>query len=168
MQTLTQQTNRKLTAESLRALSGGKVQEALKQLTPEQAQELQYDWSFWARTDQLEPEGKWNTWVALAGRGWGKTRAGAEWVRHRIKMGDRIVHCVAPTKGDVRRVMVEGDSGLLNVCHKSDKTYRKADMGYPVWSPTNNSMTWANGAKAVFFSAEDPERLRLSRRPRKT
>jgi phage terminase large subunit-like protein len=160
MQTLTQQTSRKLTAESLRALSDDKVQEALKQLTPEQAQELQHDWSFWARTDQLEPSGKWNTWVALAGRGWGKTRAGAEWVRHRIKMGDRIVHCVAPTKGDVRRVMVEGDSGLLNVCHKSDKTYRKADMGYPVWSPTNNSMTWANGAKAVFFSAEDPERLR--------
>lgn len=160
MQTLTQKTQRKLTADSLRALSDGKVQEALKQLTPEQAQELQHDWSFWARTDQLEPSGKWNTWVALAGRGWGKTRAGAEWVRHRIKMGDRIVHCVAPTKGDVRRVMVEGDSGLLNVCHKSDKTYRKADMGYPVWSPTNNSMTWANGAKAVFFSAEDPERLR--------
>ena len=56
MQTLTQQTNRKLTADSLRALSDGKVQEALKQLTPDQAQELQYDWSFWARTDQLEHE----------------------------------------------------------------------------------------------------------------
>ena len=160
MKTLTQQTKRKLTADSLRDLSSHKLKEALSQLTPEQAEELKHDWSFWARQDQLEPEGKWNTWVALAGRGWGKTRAGAEWVRHRIKMGDRIVHCVAPTKGDVRRVMVEGDSGLLNVCHKSDKTYRKADMGYPVWSPTNNSMSWANGAKAVFFSAEDPERLR--------
>lgn len=160
MKTLTQKTQRKLTADSLRDLSSHKLKEALGQLTPEQAEELKHDWSFWARQDQLEPEGKWNTWVALAGRGWGKTRAGAEWVRHRIKMGDRIVHCVAPTKGDVRRVMVEGDSGLLNVCHKSDKTYRKADMGYPVWSPTNNSMSWANGAKAVFFSAEDPERLR--------
>ena len=160
MKTLTQKTQRKLTAQSLRDLSSHKLKEALSQLTPEQAEELKHDWSFWARQDQLEPEGKWNTWVALAGRGWGKTRAGAEWVRHRIKMGDRIVHCVAPTKGDVRRVMVEGDSGLLNVCHKSDKTYRKADMGYPVWSPTNNSMSWANGAKAVFFSAEDPERLR--------
>ena len=73
---------------------------------------------------------------------------------------DRIVHCVAPTKGDVRRVMVEGDSGLMNVCHKNDKTYRGKELGYPTWSPTNNTMTWANGSKAVFFSAEDPERLR--------
>lgn len=68
---------------------------------------------------------------------------------------DRIVHCVAPTKGDVRRVMVEGDSGLMNVCHKNDKTYRGKELGYPTWSPTNNTMTWANGSKAVFFSAED-------------
>tara|TARA_B110000495_G_C23041266_1_gene624742 strand:+ start:1911 stop:3227 length:1317 start_codon:yes stop_codon:yes gene_type:complete len=137
-----------------------KVSLALKALGPTKSEELRFNWDFWARSDQLEPEGKWNIWVALAGRGWGKTRAGAEWVRHRIKMGDRIVHCVAPTKGDVRRVQVEGDSGLLNVCWKGDKTYRGADLGFPVWSPTNSSMTWANGAKAVFFSAEDPERLR--------
>jgi phage terminase large subunit-like protein len=56
--------------------------------------------------------------------------------------------------------MVEGDSGLLNVCWKGDKTYRGKHIGYPEWSPTNNTMTWENGAKAVFFSAEDPERLR--------
>ena len=56
--------------------------------------------------------------------------------------------------------MVEGESGLLNICWKGDKTYRGAEMGFPVWSPTNNSVTWANGAKAEFFSAEDPERLR--------
>ena len=56
--------------------------------------------------------------------------------------------------------MVEGESGLLNICWKGDKTYRGAEMGFPTWSPTNNSVTWANGAKAEFFSAEDPERLR--------
>jgi len=150
----------KITAEDLRSLPDSEVSEILSSLSSLQAEELKYDWNFWARPEQLEPSGDWNTWVALAGRGWGKTRAGSEWVRHRIKKGDKIVHCVAPTKGDVRRVMVEGDSGLLNVCWSGDKTYRGKHIGFPTWSPTNNSLTWENGAKAVFFSAEDPERLR--------
>ena len=154
------QTQTKITASILRDLPDEEVADLLKQLGPKKAAELQHDWGFWARPEQLEPEGKWNTWVALAGRGWGKTRAGAEWVRHRIRSGDKIVHCVAPTKGDVRRVMVEGDSGLLNVCWEGDATYRGKHLGFPIWSPTNNSITWENGAKAVFFSAEDPERLR--------
>ena len=149
-----------ITANDLRALPDAEVAEILKQLGPQQSEELRYNWEFWARPEQLEPTGDWNAWLALAGRGWGKTRAGAEWVRHRIKKGDKIVHCVAPTKGDVRRVMVEGDSGLLNVCWKGDKTYRGKSIGFPVWSPTNNTLTWENGSKAVFFSAEDPERLR--------
>jgi len=88
------------------------------------------------------------------------TKAGVETVREWVKQGNGIIHCVAPTKGDVRKVMVEGDSGLLNSCWKGDKTHRGAAMGYPTWSPTNNTLTWENGAKAVFFSAEDPERLR--------
>ena len=154
------QAQAKITASLLRDLPDEEVASILKQLGPKKAAELQHDWGFWARPEQLEPDGNWNTWVALAGRGWGKTRAGAEWVRHRIRSGDKIVHCVAPTKGDVRRVMVEGDSGLLNVCWEGDETYRGKHIGYPVWSPTNNSLTWENGAKAVFFSAEDPERLR--------
>ena len=149
-----------ITANDLRQLPDDEVADILKQLGPAQAEELRYNWEFWARPEQLEPTGDWNAWLALAGRGWGKTRAGAEWVRHRIKKGDKIVHCVAPTKGDVRRVMVEGDSGLLNVCWKGDKTYRGKHIGFPIWSPTNNTLTWENGSKAVFFSAEDPERLR--------
>jgi phage terminase large subunit-like protein len=150
----------KITANILRDLPDEEVAAILKELGPKKAEELRHDWGFWARPEQLEPEGSWNIWVALAGRGWGKTRAGAEWVRHRIRSGDKIVHCVAPTKGDVRRVMVEGDSGLLNVCWSGDETYRGKHIGFPVWSPTNNSLTWENGSKAVFFSAEDPERLR--------
>jgi len=151
---------KRITADVLRDLPTEKVQALLKQLGPKKSEELRHNWDFWARPEQLEPEGNWNVWVALAGRGWGKTRAGAEWVRHRIRKGDKIVHCVAPTKGDVRRVMVEGDSGLLSVCWSGDKTYKNKVIGYPVWSPTNNTLTWENGAKAVFFSAEDPERLR--------
>ena len=149
-----------ITAQVLRDLPDSDVAALLEELGPKKTEELQHNWEFWARPEQLEPEGIWNVWVALAGRGWGKTRAGSEWVRHRIKKGDKIVHCVAPTKGDVRRVMVEGDSGLLNVCWKGDKTYRGKHIGFPTWSPTNNTLTWENGSKAVFFSAEDPERLR--------
>lgn len=136
----------------------------LDSLGKDKLEELKYTWPFWARPEQLEPEafhlGKYDYWILNAGRGFGKTRTGAEWVRHRVKCGDKRIACVAPTKGDVRRVMVEGDSGLLNVCWKNDKTYRGAELGYPEWYPTNNTMVWANGAKVEFFSSEDPDRLR--------
>lgn len=148
------------TADDLRALPDNEAQELLKSLGPAKVEELKYYWPFWARANQLEPDGKWRFWLLNAGRGFGKSRCGTEWVRHRIKMGDGRIACVAPTKGDVRRVMVEGESGLLNVCWKSDKTYKGKHIGFPVWSPTNNTLTWDNGAKAEFFSAEDPERLR--------
>lgn len=149
-----------ITADDLRKLPPEKVQEVLNALGPAQAEELKYNWPFWARRDQLEPEGDWDYWVFNAGRGAGKTRSGAEWVRHKVKQGFKRIACVAPTKGDIRRVMVEGESGLLNVCWEHDKTYRGAKLGYPIWAPTNNTLTWENGAKVEFFSAEDPERLR--------
>ena len=129
-------------------------------LGPAKAEELRYTWPFWARPEQLEPEGDWTVWVALAGRGWGKTRAGVEWVRHQIKCGKRRIAAVAPTNSDIRRVMVEGESGFLNTCWKGDTTYRGGKLGYPIWSPTNRTLTWENGAKVEFYSAEDPERLR--------
>jgi phage terminase large subunit-like protein len=148
-------------ASDLRKISNNELDKYLKQLTAAQVDELIHTWEFWARPNQLEPDGNdWDYWIFNAGRGAGKTRSGAEWVRHRIKSGDKRVACVAPTKGDVRRVMVEGESGLLNVCWKLDKTYKGASLGFPVWSPTNSTLTWANGAVAQFFSAEDPERLR--------
>ena len=167
-------TKTRITADVLRELPDEEVQRLLTELGPQKAEELKYDWSFWAREGQLLPtdnkdprlvekgltKTQWNTWVCLAGRGWGKTKAGVETVREWVKQGNGIIHCVAPTKGDVRKVMVEGDSGLLNSCWKGDRTHRGAAMGYPTWSPTNNTLTWENGAKAVFFSAEDPERLR--------
>lgn len=148
------------TIQDLKKLPKEKVRKVLSELTPKQLEELSFDWAFWGRPEQQEPKGDWKIWLPLAGRGWGKTRCGAEWVRHRIKSGDRRIACVAPTKGDVRRVMVEGESGLLNICWKGDKTYAGREMGFPSWSPTNNTITWANGARAEFFSAEDPERLR--------
>ena len=148
------------TVQDFKKLPPEQAKELLRGLTPLQLEELKYDWRFWGRPEQQEPEGNWKIWMPLAGRGWGKTRCGSEWVRHRIKSGDGRIACVAPTKGDVRRVMVEGESGLLNICWKGDKTYKGKNIGFPVWSPTNNTLTWENGAKAEFFSAEDPERLR--------
>lgn len=152
--------NLPVTAKDLRDLPDSKVQEILEALGPDKADELKHTWEFWARPEQLEPKGKYRIWMPLAGRGWGKTRTGSETVRGWVKQGFGRIACIAPTKGDVRRVMVEGESGLLNTCWKGDKTLKGAPMGRPVWSPTNNSITWENGAVAQFFSAEDPERLR--------
>ena len=150
----------KITATDLRELSPDRLKEVLSQLGPKKTEELQHTWEFWARPEQIEPEGDWNVWIALAGRGWGKTRAGVEWVRHQIKSGKKRIAAVAPTNSDIRRVMVEGESGFLSVCWKGDKTYRGGKLGYPNWSPTNRTLTWENGAKVEFYSAEDPERLR--------
>lgn len=149
-----------ITADDLRQMGPEALENALGNLSKKELEELQFMWEFWARDDQLEPEGKWKIWLALAGRGWGKTRTGAEWVRHRVKCGDKRIAAVAPTRGSVRQVMVEGPAGLLNICSKHDKTYRGAEMGFPEWFPTNNTIKWSNGAKVEFFSAEDPERLR--------
>lgn len=121
------------------------------------------DWQIWARDDQLEPEcapdgGAWRTWLLLGGRGAGKTRAGAEWVRARVTRGgpDRRrsairVALVGETIQDARSVMVEGISGLLAV---------HPDHERPVFEPANKRLVWANGAIAQLYSAEDPDSLR--------
>lgn len=153
-----------ITANDLRKLGPEVLEGYLKNLSPKQLKEVKATFEFWARPTQLEPielsKGQKPYWIFNAGRGAGKTRAGSEWVRHRIRSGDKRVAAVAPTKGAVRRILVEGDSGLLGVCSDLDKTYTGVHLGYPTWSPTNNTMTWANGSKVEFFSAEDPERLR--------
>ena len=72
-----------------------------------------FDWRTWARPEQLEPEGAWRTWLLMTGRGWGKTRTGAEWVRERVESGAKRIGLIGRTSADVRDVMVEGESGLL-------------------------------------------------------
>lgn len=120
--------------------------------------ELPYLWPFWAREDQLPPEGEWTAWVILGGRGAGKTRAGAEWVRARIEGSTplaggrcRRMALVAETVADARDVMVEGDSGLLAISPPDRR---------PRFEPSKRRLTWPNGAVALLFSAEDPESLR--------
>ena len=124
----------------------------LSQLTTAELAQLEYHWPLWARSEQLAPDWPWLCWVILAGRGWGKTRTGAEWVRQYAENnpGHRIA-LVAPTAADVRDVMVEGESGIINVCPPWFK---------PVYQPSIRRLTWPNGAMAITYSADEPERLR--------
>ena len=152
---------RKITADALRGLPQSKVKDIFEQLGPQKTEELKHDWMFWARDNQLEPiNDDWNTWFINAGRGFGKTRSGVEWVRDNVKRGVKRIAAVASTNSDIERVMVKGESGFLSVCWKGDRTYAGKKMGFPEWSPTKRTLTWENGAQVQFFSAEEPERLR--------
>jgi len=132
---------RQITAEKLRNLPKDQVKKALGSLSQGQLEELKHSWSFWARDAQIEPEGNWNTWFINAGRGFGKTRTGVEWVRDQVKKGKKRIAAVAATNSDIERVMVKGESGFLSVCWKGDKTYAGKKMGFPEWSPTKRSLT---------------------------
>jgi len=121
---------------------------------------LLYDWPFVARAEQLPPQGDWRNWLILAGRGFGKTRAGAEWVRAQVKAGAGRIALVAPTHADARDIMVRGESGLLSVCWDGDYTHAGRRLGRPVYQSSMRRVAWQNGAVATLFSAEEPERLR--------
>ena len=147
-------------ADDLREM-GQDTASILASLDPKKAEELRYNFRFWARPEQIPPsDGDWNVFLALAGRGWGKTWAGAQWCREQVKLGKRRIMAVAATNSDIERTMVKGESGFLSVCWSGDKTYKGAKMGYPEWSPTKRTLTWENGATVTFFSSEEPERLR--------
>ncbi|MFV0296913.1 MAG: DNA-packaging protein [Hyphomicrobiaceae bacterium] len=123
---------------------------------------MAHDWQLWARDDQLPPlstasSNPWRTWLLLGGRGSGKTRAGAEWVRA-IALGlwrgeppARRIALVGPTQAHVRAVMIEGVSGLMAVHPAGERPHLEISRG---------QLVWPNGAIAQFYSAEDPEGLR--------
>ena len=143
---------------ALSACAAADLEALVAGLSPAELDHLAHDWALWARDDQYPPEGDWTLWLILGGRGAGKTRAGAEWVRGvaagrppfaRVPAG-RIA-LVGETYADVRDVMIEGVSGLLAVHPRG---------GRPTWRPTRRRLEWPNGAVAQAFSAEDPEGLR--------
>jgi len=139
-------------AELLASLTEEERNEFYLSLSPEALASLKYDWDFWSRPNQLPPEGDWNTWVVMAGRGFGKTRMGSEWIRslaHKYP-GCRIA-LVAETAADARDVMIKGDSGLLSV----DPT-----LDDDCWSPTNRCLTWPNGSRAFTYNGTTPDQLR--------
>lgn len=113
---------------------------------------VRYRWTLNARPEQLPPQGRWRYWLYLAGRGAGKTRSGAEWVRSLVESGQaRRIALAAPTAADARDVMVQGESGLLNVFPPGQE---------PTYRPSLRRVDFKGGAQAFLYSAEEPDRLR--------
>jgi phage terminase large subunit-like protein len=116
---------------------------------------LMWDWRSWARPEQLPPGGDdWAIWLYLAGRGAGKTRSAAEWIREKAKdtsKGQLRFALVARTAADVRDVIVEGESGIINVTPPSER---------PLYEPSKRRLTWPNGNTATCFTADEPDGLR--------
>lgn len=113
---------------------------------------LLYDWRRWARPKQLAPEGDWDGWLILAGRGFGKTRTAAELVRDEVESGrSGRIALIAETSADGRDVVVEGESGILAVSPPWNK---------PLYEPSKRRITWPNGALATLYDAREPDQLR--------
>jgi phage terminase large subunit-like protein len=124
----------------------------LAQCTPDELAALEYDWArFWARPNQLPPPGAWKVWLILSGRGWGKTRVGAEQVIAWSRTPNLRMALVAETAADVCDVVVEGESGIL-AC--SPPWWR------PTYQPTKRRLSWPNGTIATTYSGDAPEQLR--------
>ena len=145
-------------AASLAYATPRETHEFLSELSENALHALPYMFEFWALDHQLPPEGDWRSWVILGGRGAGKTRAGAEWVRAMVE-GDlplepgraSRVALVGETFDQVRDVMVFGDSGIL-ACSPPDRR--------PEWQATRRRLVWPNGAIAECHSASSPEGMR--------
>ncbi len=110
-------------------------------------------WALWSRPEQRAPEGDWTTWLIMAGRGFGKTRAGAEWVNHVATTAAAPVRIalVGATSEEVRHVMIEGESGILATALPGEA---------PLWTPTNNVLEWSGGSQGFVYSAATPDKLR--------
>jgi phage terminase large subunit-like protein len=118
---------------------------------------LYTDWLTQARAKQLTPQGDWNIWLILAGRGWGKTRTGAtDALLYALRNPESQVAIVTPTFGDLRRVAFEGPSGILKMLPK-DALLRGRGQGY---NASASEIRLYNGSKIMGFSASEPDRLR--------
>ena len=112
---------------------------------------LIYTWDVWARPEQKAPPGDWNIWLIKAGRGWGKTRTGAEWIREKAANPNERITLIGRTAADVRDVMVEGHGGILSLYPESER---------PNYEPSKRRVTFKSGAIASLFSADEPNLLR--------
>ena len=138
-------------AEKLALLPPAEREKVLEDLDMEQ---LQWDATFWLRPEQQAPPGDWGVWLFMGGRGTGKTRSAAEWVREEAKytnQGNLRFGLVARTAADVRDTVVDGESGILNVHPPSER---------PEYFPSKRLLKWPNGNQALLFSSEEPDQLR--------
>lgn len=123
----------------------------LQSLSTDEKQALLYHWPFWARDDQLEPRQEWDFWNIQAGRGFGKTRTGAEITIEKARREKTIITLVGRTVSDVRDTMISGESGILE---RSPPWFR------PEYKSSKNILYWPNGSIARGFSAERPDKMR--------
>lgn len=136
----------------LASLTVAERQAAIASLTESQANELVWDWRFWARPKQLAPVGDWSLWIIRAGRGFGKTRSGSGWVHERaIDYPGRWIALVARTPADARDYMIEGPGGILK---------NTAPWERPRWEPSKRRLTWPNESWATIYSDDEPDQLR--------
>lgn len=133
------------------SLNDSERAKAIAEMSEDDARLLLYSWEFWARQNQLEPSGSWRYWMVKAGRGWGKTRTGSEWIRKRVDEGAKRIAIVARTAGDVRDVCVEGKSGIMSVFPPDQR---------PTYEPSKRRITFHTGAIATTYSADEPDMLR--------
>lgn len=139
-------------AERLAGLSEKDVLRLLRRWPEDELQGLVRNWRFWSRAGQREPQGDWRVWLLMAGRGFGKTRAGAEWVRSVAEAdGEARIALVGATLHEARSVMVEGPSGLLAIAPEGER---------PIYAPSLRRLVWRSGAQAMLYGAAEPESLR--------
>lgn len=144
----------KWTADSIASLPPAQrtaLRTEIARLPIEQRASLAWSWEFAARPSQRLPSGEWIYWLLQCGRGFGKTRTGAETVRHWIKQGHNYVNLIGATADDARDVMVTGESGILAVCPPWER---------PRYLPSQRKLEWQNGAESLIFTADEPDRLR--------
>ena len=137
-------------AQRLADLPADKRAEVLANITDAEAEALLYDWrGFHARPDQIMPPGEWEIWLVLAGRGFGKTRTGAEAVREEVALNrSGRIGLIAETAADARDVMV---AELLRIFPKAER---------PVYKSSKRSLEFSNGAQAFTYNATEPDQLR--------
>lgn len=124
----------------------------LSRLTRLQQIELRERWQVWAHGGQIAPPGDWRVWLIRAGRGFGKTRAGSEWVSEWARRHhDGRIALVGANADDVAKVMIEGPSGLLAVARDDEPV---------MWRASAGEVSFASGAKGFVYSAEAPDGLR--------
>lgn len=141
-------------AEHLATVADDEVRQMIEGLSDEEALRLLYDWDSWARHNQRTPAGAWYVWLYLAGRGSGKTRTGAETVQEWVMASGTSpirIALVGQTAADVRDVMVQGDSGILQ---------HAPPWCRPTYEPSRRRMIWPNGSFALMFSGDSPDQLR--------
>jgi phage terminase large subunit-like protein len=127
-------------------------EQILSKLSKDQLKNLPFDWSFWARPKQMAPPGPWDIWLINAGRGFGKTRAGAQWVQQKADENPGCeIAIVGPTTGSIRRTMVAGESGILKISPPWNKA---------TYHPASTLIKWKNGSIGYLYSADEPDRLR--------